>query len=345
MTTKTASNSGTPVRHALVTGGAGFIGSHLVDSLLTDNWRVTIVDNFDPFYSESAKRNNLASHAADPRLCVVEADIRTIHSLRRALSGSYDVIVHLAAKAGVRPSIQAPSLYQEVNVTGTQNLLELAREWGTPQFVFASSSSVYGVNPKVPWSEDDHVLLPISPYASTKVSGELLGHVYRHLYGIRFIALRFFTVYGPRQRPDLAIHFFARLLREGRSIPMFGDGSTRRDYTYIDDIVQGIRGAIDYRNTQYEVINLGNSRTITLRDMVSGLGEILGSEPHLEFHAPQSGDVPQTYADISKARRLLGYDPQTDFYAGLETFVRWLDTQDLSVPATSVGTLSTEKHL
>lgn len=348
MTANTPDNPTSRSRHALVTGGAGFIGSHLVDSLLADDWHVTVVDNFDPFYSPSTKRDNLRAHSADPRFRLVRADIRTIHSLRTSLTGNYDVIVHLAAKAGVRPSIQTPALYQEVNVTGTQNLLELAREWGTPQFVFASSSSVYGVNPKLPWSEDDHVLLPISPYASTKVSGELLGHVYSHLYAMRFIALRFFTVYGPRQRPDLAIHAFARLLRERKAIPMFGDGSTRRDYTYISDIVQGIRAAIDYRDTPYEVINLGNNRTITLRDMITALGEVLSSEPRVEFHPPQSGDVPHTYADISKARRLLRYEPQTDFSSGLKAFAQWLDVQDLlTVPvlATSAGSLSTERGL
>jgi UDP-glucuronate 4-epimerase len=327
MTANIPGNVRSQSRHALVTGGAGFIGSHLVDSLLADDWHVTVVDNFDPFYSQSIKRDNLKAHSANPRLCLVETDIRSLDSLRGSLRGNYDVIVHLAAKAGVRPSIQAPLLYQQVNVAGTQNLLELAKEWATPQFVFASSSSVYGINPRVPWSEDDHVLLPISPYASTKVSGELLGHVYSHLYGIRFIALRFFTVYGPRQRPDLAIHAFARLLREGGRIPVFGDGSACRDYTYISDIVQGIRAAMDYRDTQYEIINLGNSRTITLRDMISAVAEVLETEAHLQFYPPQSGDVPQTYADISKARRLLGYEPRIDFHAGLNAFANWMDIQ------------------
>ena len=199
-------------RHALVTGGAGFIGSHLVDRLLGEGWRVTVIDNFDPFYDPAIKERNVAEHLKNERYTLYRLDIRDLSGLRQALTDEYDVIVHLAAKAGVRPSIQDPVTYQEVNVTGTQNMLEFARERGISQFVFASSSSVYGVNPNVPWREDDHVLLPISPYASTKVSGELLGHVYSHLYGIRFIALRFFTVYGPRQRPDLAIHKFARLM-------------------------------------------------------------------------------------------------------------------------------------
>src|SRR5688572_6146857 len=232
--------------HILVTGGAGFIGSHLVDSLLRDGHRVTALDNFDPFYGRAVKEHNIAQHRDSPAWRLVTADLCDGDGLRRALDGEFDAIVHLAAKAGVRPSLLDPIAYQDVNVRGTQNLLELARAWGVKQFVFASSSSVYGVNPRVPWSEDDHVLQPISPYASTKVSGELLGHVYAHLYGIRFIALRFFTVYGPRQRPDLAIHKFAREILARRPLPVYGDGSARRDYTFVDDIVAGVRGAIDY---------------------------------------------------------------------------------------------------
>jgi UDP-glucuronate 4-epimerase len=230
----------------------------------------------------------------------------------------------LAAKAGVRPSIMDPLAYQEVNVRGTQNLLELARDWGVRQFVFASSSSVYGINPNVPWREDDHVLQPISPYASTKVSGELLGHVYSHLYSMRFIALRFFTVYGPRQRPDLAIHKFARLMLQGKPLPFFGDGSTRRDYTYIDDIVSGIRAAMDYTGSMYEVINLGNDRTVSLAELVCGLEKVLGIQAELNLQAEQPGDVPQTWAAVSKARSLLGYEPRTDFRDGLRQFADWL---------------------
>src|SRR5918999_5646405 len=262
---------------ALVTGAAGFIGSHLVDRLLRDGWEVTGVDNFDDFYAAGLKRANISDHLTHPSFTLVEADIRDPDTIVARLTRRYDVIVHLAAKAGVRPSIANPILYQDVNVRGTQNLLEFARARQIPQFVFASSSSVYGVNPNVPWREEDHVLQPISPYASTKVSGELLGHVYSHLYGMRFIALRFFTVYGPRQRPDLAIHKFARLILQGKPIPVFGDGSTRRDYTYIEDIISGVRAAIDYRDTMYEVINLGNNQTISLREMIDGLEGALGT--------------------------------------------------------------------
>jgi len=310
--------------HILVTGGAGFIGSHLVDSLLGDGHRVTVLDNFDPFYPRALKEQNIQPHRASPRWSLVEADLRDADALRATLHGGYDAIVHLAAKAGVRPSIADPVGYQDVNVRGTQNLLELARAWQTPHFVFASSSSVYGINPRVPWSEDDHVLQPISPYASTKVSGELLGHVYSHLYGIRFVALRFFTVYGPRQRPDLAIHKFARLILEGKPIPVFGDGSTRRDYTYIEDTVAGIRGAIGYTRTQYEVINLGNDRTVSLHEMIEGLEHALGRKARIERLPDQPGDVPQTWAQVAKARALLGYDPKTAYEDGVRRFVAWL---------------------
>lgn len=308
----------------LVTGGAGFIGSHLVERLLGEGAVVTVVDNFDPFYDPAIKRAVVATHAELPGYRLVEADIRDAAGLGAALPGGYDVIVHLAARAGVRPSIQDPLGYQETNVAGTQNLLELARRWGTPQFVFGSSSSVYGINPNVPWREDDAVLLPISPYASTKVSGELLGHVYSHLYGLRFVALRFFSVYGPRQRPDLAIHKFARLMQKGEPVPVFGDGSTRRDYTYVDDIVQGIRGAMDYSDSLYEVVNLGNDRTVSLSEMIRGLERVLGVAATLERMDPQPGDVPQTWADVDKAKRLLGYRPETSFADGLERFAAWL---------------------
>jgi len=308
----------------LVTGGAGFIGSHLVDSLLADGHDVTVLDNFDPFYPRAIKERNIEAHRSHPRWRIVEGDLQDLPRLRASITGTFDAVVHLAAKAGVRPSIDDPIGYQDANVRGTQHLLQLAHERQVPHFVFASSSSVYGVNPRVPWSESDYVLQPISPYASTKVSGELLGHVYSHLYGIRFVALRFFTVYGPRQRPDLAIHKFARLMLDGRSIPMFGDGSTRRDYTYIDDIVAGVRSAIAYDRTQYEVLNLGNNQTITLREMISGLEEALGVTANIERFPEQPGDVPQTWASVDKANALLGYSPKTPYREGVRRFAAWL---------------------
>jgi UDP-glucuronate 4-epimerase len=307
-------------KRALITGGAGFIGSHLADQLLLDGWSITVVDNFDRFYSSELKYENVAGHQRNPKYRLVHADIRDADALRMSLDGNYDVIVHLAAKAGVRPSLEDPIGYQQVNVLGTQNLLQLAVEWDVKQFVFASSSSVYGVNPNVPWSESDHVLMPISPYAASKVSGELLGHVYSHLYGIRFVALRFFTAYGPRQRPDLAINKMHRLMIEGEPIPVFGDGSTRRDYTFITDLVNGIRAAIAYDESRYEVINLGGSRTVSLIEMIHTLAKVARVSPILDFQPEQPGDVRQTYADISKARCLLGYSPTTDLETGLRRF-------------------------
>ena len=322
------------MRSILVTGGAGFIGSHLVDALLAGGNSVTVLDNFDPIYAREIKEQNLASARTHPNCRVVDVDVRDPDRVRRTAGGPFETIVHLAGKAGVRPSVSDPIAFQEVNVGGTQHMLELAREWGTAQFVFASSSSVYGVNPRVPWSEDDHVLQPISPYASTKVGGELLGHVYSHLYGIRFIALRFFTVYGPRQRPDLAIARFARMMLQGLPIPVFGAPTTRRDYTYIDDIVAGVLRAVDYTASAYEVINLGNNRTITLHEMIAALERALGAPAIVESLGAQPGDVSQTWASIEKARALLGYQPATSFEEGVTRYAAWLrGTADALAPA------------
>jgi UDP-glucuronate 4-epimerase len=319
-----AAPTGVTLRSVLITGGVGFIGSHLADRLLGEGWRVFVVDNFDPFYSRAAKEQNVLRALGNARFSLIDADICDKEAMTRELSGDFDVIVHLAAKAGVRPSIEDPIGYQDVNVRGTQTLLELARTWGVKQFVFGSSSSVYGVNPRVPWSEDDHVLRPISPYASSKVSGELLGHVYNHLYGIRFLALRFFTVYGPRQRPDLAIHKFANLMREGKPIPLFGDGGTMRDYTFVGDIVSGIGAAIDYDASGYEIVNLGNSRTVSLLELIRELEGVTGIRAKIDWQPEQPGDVPQTFANISKAKALLGYRPATDLRAGLAEFWSWM---------------------
>ena len=312
-------------QHALVTGGAGFIGSHLVDRLLADGWRVTVLDSFDPFYDPAVKRANVAPHLGRAGFTLVEADLRDAAALEARLTSDYDVVFHLAARAGVRPSIRDPLTYQDVNVRGTQLLLELCRARGIRQFVFASSSSVYGVNPNVPWREDDHVLLPISPYASTKVSGELLGHVYSHLFGIRFVALRFFTVYGPRQRPDLAIHKFTKLILRGEPIPVFGDGATSRDYTYVDDTVQGIVAAARYDASPYEVINLGNNATVSLAELVATIEAVTGRRATLERLPEQPGDVPRTWASVEKATRLLGYAPRVKIREGIERFVAWYE--------------------
>jgi len=313
------------MRQVLVTGGAGFIGSHLVDRLLSENdWRVTAVDDFNDFYSPEIKRRNVQRQLQNPAFMLVEADIRDKAALAQVFANSkFDCIVHLAARAGVRPSLSEPQLYVETNVNGTMNLLELARQHKVPQFVFGSSSSVYGVNEKVPFSESDPIFNPISPYAATKAAGELLCHTYSHLYGLRCICLRFFTVYGARQRPDLAIHKFAQLISDGKPIPVFGDGTTRRDYTYIDDILAGVRAAIDYDKTNYEVINLGESRTVELRELIALLEKELDLRAVIERQPMQPGDVPQTFADISRARELLGYNPQTQIEDGLRLFVEW----------------------
>lgn len=311
--------------HILLTGGAGFIGSHLADRLIRDGKDVTVVDNFDDFYSPDIKRENIAAHLRNPRYSLVSLDIRNGSAINTELRGDYDVIVHCAARAGVRPSIAQPLLYEDINVRGTHNMLLFARDRGIKQFVFASSSSVYGKNPRVPWREDDHVLQPISPYASTKVSAELLGHVYSHLYAIRFLALRFFTVYGPRQRPDLAIHTFARRIAAGLPIRIFGDGSSLRDYTYIDDIVTGVAAAIAYDRSDYEVVNLGSSAPVTLTGLVSALEVALQRKAIVERIAAQPGDIQQTWAKIDKAERLLGYVPSTSLAQGLRRFATWLD--------------------
>lgn len=313
------------MKNILVTGGAGFIGSHLVDKLLREgNWRITVVDDFNDFYDPAIKRANIARHQQNSNYRLFEADIRQKSALERVFQDTRsDCIVHLAARAGVRPSLEQPLLYSQTNVEGTLNLLELAKQHNVKQFVFGSSSSVYGINAKVPFSEDDPIRQPISPYAATKAAGELLCHTYTHLYGMRCICLRFFTVYGPRQRPDLAIHKFARLISEGKPIPVFGDGTTRRDYTFVDDIIAGVRAAIDYDQTDYEVVNLGESRTVELRELISLLEKELDLPAQIDRQPLQPGDVPQTFADITKARRLLGYDPQTQIESGIKRFVEW----------------------
>jgi UDP-glucuronate 4-epimerase len=313
------------MKNILFTGGAGFIGSHMVDLLLAEGgWRVTVVVDFNDFYDPSIKRGNLRAHQPNERYQLVEADIRERNALAQAFAATnFDCIVHLAARAGVRPSLSRPALYVETNINGTLNLLELARSHGVPQFIFGSSSSVYGINSKVPFSEDDPIFNPISPYAATKAAGELLCHTYAHLYDMRIVCLRFFTVYGARQRPDLAIHKFARLIDAGQPIPVFGDGTTRRDYTYIDDIIAGVRSAIDYDATRYEIINLGESRTVELRELISLLESALNRHAVIDRQPPQPGDVPQTFADVTKARRLLGYDPRTQIDEGIRRFVEW----------------------
>ena len=316
------------MKEILVTGGAGFIGSHLVRRLLSGGgWRVSVVDNFCSFYSPAAKRRNISGFLSDERFTLFEADIRDVGGLRTAFEGrEYSAIVHLAARAGVRPSLEEPREYSETNVTGTVNLLEMARERGVRKFVFGSSSSVYGDRNNVPFREDDEISKPISPYAATKAAGEAICHAYAHLYPMSITALRFFTVYGACQRPDLAIHKFARLMAEGRPIPVFGDGTTRRDYTYIDDIIQGVAEAVDFEHEGFEVFNLGESETVELSRLIGLLEENLGIEAVIDRKPMQPGDVPQTYADITKAREMLGYSPKTKIEEGMKKFVEWFKT-------------------
>ncbi len=308
----------------LVTGGAGFIGSHLVDRLLAQNpARVTVIDNFDEFYDPQIKRANIANHLGHQAYRLVEADIRNYAALKQLFSGEvFDVIIHLAAKAGVRPSVADPRAYNEVNVTGTVNLLDLAQRNGIKKLIFGSSSSVYGLAATPPFKEDSP-LAPISPYGATKAAGELMAHTYSHLHGIQVVCLRFFTVYGARQRPDLAIHKFARLIASRRPIPVYGDGAAERDFTYIDDILQGVLAAIEYDATPFEIVNLGESQTVTVNRMIELLEEALGQKAVIERHPPQPGDMPRTHADIGKAQRLLGYKPTTPIEAGIQKFVEW----------------------
>ncbi len=310
----------------LVTGGAGFIGSHLCERLLGEGHEIGCIDNFCDYYDPRIKRSNIAGFLSGEYYELFEGDIRDQALLDRVFAqGKFEMVIHLAAMAGVRPSIENPTLYQDVNCTGTLNLLEACRQAGITRLIYASSSSVYGNNPKVPFSEEDRVDFPISPYAASKKAGELLCHTYHHLFDISCVALRFFTVYGPRQRPDLAIHKFTRRIMEGTPIQVYGDGSSSRDYTYVDDIVDGIVASIGYvmQNHCFEIVNLGESQTITLAQLLKTLEDELGKEAIKEMLPMQPGDVDRTFADVSKAKRLLGYNPGTAFKDGIHRFVKW----------------------
>ena len=306
----------------LVTGGAGFIGSHLVEKLLAAGHEVSILDDFNDFYDPAMKRANIAAVADGVR--VHEIDLRDSRAVKELFHREkFDSVAHLAARAGVRPSISNPQLYYDTNVHGTLHLLEAARATGIDRFIFASSSSVYGICKTVPFSEEMHLTQTISPYAATKIAGEFLCSTYSHLYKMRVVALRFFTVYGARQRPDLAIHQFTRRIHNGQPIDQFGDGTTRRDYTYIDDIIQGVLAAFHYDGPLFDIFNLGESDTIELRELIAGIEEALGRKAEIRQLPEQPGDVPITCADISKARKLLGYQPTTPLRAGLPKFVDW----------------------
>jgi UDP-glucuronate 4-epimerase len=310
----------------LVTGGAGFIGSHTTEALLDRGDDVVCLDNFDDYYSPQRKRANIAPLMGRPGYVLVEGDIRDQDALEALFQAHRPArIVHTAAMAGVRYSIQHPGLYESVNVRGTLDVLEMARRYDVENVVFASTSSIYGARQQVPFREDDRVDWPVSPYAATKRACELLAYTYHHLHGLNFTALRFFTVYGPRGRPDMAPYLFTEAVFRGTELKMFGDGSSSRDYTYIDDVVQGIVAAID-RLLGYEIINLGNSRTVLLRDFIALVEDLVGRKANVVQHPMPPGDVPRTCADISRAQRLLGYDPQTSFEEGLARFVDWYRT-------------------
>jgi len=307
----------------LITGGAGFIGFHVACRLLENQQLVAIVDNFNDFYDPAIKRANVRDLQARGSLDTLEVDILDLPGLRKVFEKVQpEAVVHLAAWAGVRPSIQNPALYSQVNVTGTAHLLELAKEFRVEKFIFGSSSSVYGGNSKVPFSEEDPVDRPISPYAATKKAGELLCHTYAHNFNLKICCLRFFTVYGPRQRPEMAIHKFARLMSDRKPIPIYGDGRSLRDYTYVDDIVDGVTAALSLE-AGFEIINLGESRTVSLLDLLSLLEQALGCKAALTYLPEQPGDMHTTYAEITRARRLLGYHPQIPIEEGIPRFARW----------------------
>jgi UDP-glucuronate 4-epimerase len=306
----------------LVTGGAGFIGSHLVEKLLADRHDVAIVDDFNDFYDPEIKRRNVAAVAKDVR--IHDIDLRDGEKVANVFRNEkFDTIFHLAARAGVRPSIEKPQLYYDTNVSGTLHFLDGARASEVGRFIFASSSSVYGAAKKVPFSEGECLTQTLSPYAATKIAGEFLCSTYSHLYNMRIVALRYFTVYGARQRPDLAIHQFTRKIHAGEPINQFGDGSTRRDYTYIDDIIQGTMAALNYEGPMFDIFNLGESDTIQLKDLITAIEKTLGKKAKINRLPEQPGDMPLTCADISKACKLLGYNPKTKFEDGLPRFVDW----------------------
>lgn len=308
----------------LITGAAGFIGSHLSERLMSKGYSIVGLDNFDPFYEPAVKWNNLSKLLSSPHFKLVEGDIRNRVLMDKIFQeGQFGTVVHLAAKAGVRPSIQDPAGYVDVNINGTVTLLEAVRAAGIKKFIFASSSSVYGNNEKVPFSETDNVDNPISPYAATKKAGELICYTYSHLFGMDVTCLRFFTVYGPRQRPDLAIHKFARLIEQGKPIPVYGDGSMERDFTYIDDIIDGVIAAME-RSKGYDIYNLGESRPVRLDHLIAELEKAIGKKADIDRQPEQPGDVNRTYADVQKAIHALGYQPKTQLADGLKQFVAWL---------------------
>jgi UDP-glucuronate 4-epimerase len=308
-------------RSILITGGAGFVGSHAVALFLREGWKVGVFDDFNDFYDPAVKHRNVASWGNGVE--VFTGDVCDPGAVARAFAPGWDVVLHLAARAGVRPSIEQPSLYARTNVLGTVNILDAAVRGGTGKFLFASSSSVYGATDEVPFRESAALRRTYSPYAATKVAGEQLCSTYSHLHGLPVVVLRFYTVYGPGQRPDLAIHKFTRAIHEGRPITQYGDGTSRRDYTYVDDVVHGIRGAADYRRADFDIFNIGESETTSLRELIAAIENATGKKAVIDRQPDQPGDMPATWADISKARLLLGYKPRTKIAEGIPKFVEW----------------------
>ncbi len=313
------------MKNLIITGGAGFIGSNLIEHLLNvGGYRITCIDNFDDFYSIHQKQKNIEFFVNNPNFRLIHSDVRDYHFLVEQLTEKYDGIIHLAAKAGVRPSLLKPMEYVSVNVEGTQSILEIARNKKIPRFIFASSSSVYGTCPNIPWEETECELNPISPYAASKISGEQLGKVYSNIYDMQFFALRFFTVYGPRQRPDLAINKFIKTIINEETINCYGDGNTKRDYTFVSDIVIGIKSAIDLEiESKFEVFNLGNSYPVTLIDLIRNIEKILDKKAIIKWLPEQKGDVPLTLANIQKANKILNYNPKTNLEVGLKLYYDW----------------------
>jgi len=314
-------------RKILITGGAGFIGSHAAERFLRDGWKVGILDDFNDFYDPKTKERNLSQLGGQIEL--YRADIRNFSEVERILAEKWDTVLHLAARAGIRPSIADPGLYVETNVKGTFHVLEAARRAGVERFLFASSSSVYGAETRTPFRESAALSRTLSPYAATKIAGEQLCSTYSHLHGILVVTLRFFTVYGPRQRPDLAIHKFTRAIFRGLPIDQYGEGLTRRDYTYIDDLVHGVRAAADYEGSLYDVFNVGGAHTVSLRELIEKLEHVTGCKAVIRSCPEQPGDMPATWADISKAREFLDYRPNTPIDQGLANFVDWFRVSQL----------------
>jgi UDP-glucuronate 4-epimerase len=313
--------------HIIVTGGAGFIGSSIVDALLQKGFLVTVIDNLDPFYDPAIKRENIKAHLNDTRYTFHQVDISDTHALNNALDGAYSAVIHLAAKVGVRESVVNPLAYSKTNTEGTLNLLNFSKERNIKRFVFASSSSVYGVNPEVPWKEETDIDSIISPYAVSKRAAELYGLTFSRLFQMQVVVLRLFTVYGPRQRPDLAVNKFVNEVLGKRPVKVFGQGDSKRDYTYVTDVADAFVRALSYNGRTFDIFNIGHSTPVSLMELIRKIEATFGCKAMIEYTGMQTGDVPMTFADISKAQQLLGYQPKIDIDAGLKLYKNWLENK------------------